>query len=106
MRDVYNGDPANFGYAVTVVDPTGSVKPRKTGENLRTYDIVGPLCFAGDVLARDFELPDVVERDWLVFSGTGANTFGLWSRHCSRTIPKVVASRGQSCELWSDRRPV
>ena len=42
MRDVYNGDPANFGYAVTVVGATGSVKPRKAGENLRTYDIVGP----------------------------------------------------------------
>jgi hypothetical protein len=35
------------------------------------------------------------EHDWLGILGTGANTLGLWSRHCSRTIPKVI---GFSCE--------
>ena len=73
------------------------------GEKQRAYDIVGPLCFAGDVLARDLVLPELFEGDWLVFSGAGANTFGLWSRHCSRAIPKVVASRAEGCDLWGRR---
>ena len=30
------------------------------------------------------------EYDWLGIIGTGANTLGLWSRHCSRKIPKVI----------------
>lgn len=104
MRDVYTGDPAAFGYEVAVVRADGRIVDRYApGKSQRTYDIVGPLCFAGDVLARELVLPELAEGDWLVFSGTGANTFGLWSRHCSRTIPKVVASRTGFCDLWSPR---
>lgn len=104
MREVYTGDPANFRYEVAVVRADGRVVGAlDPGEKQRAYDIVGPLCFAGDVLARDLVLPELFEGDWLVFSGTGANTFGLWSRHCSRAIPKVVASRAEGCDLWGRR---
>lgn len=105
LRDVYTGNPNELPYDMAVVRPDGSV--RVAGDGLgptRSYDLVGPLCFAGDVLARDVELPELAEEDWLVLAGTGANTFGLWSRHCSRAIPKVVATTGDECSLWSPRR--
>ena len=95
-----------FPYDVTVVRVNGKIASSVDGhEATRRYDLVGPLCFAGDVLAQDLTLPELTEGDWLVFGGTGANTLGLWSRHCSRSIPKVVATRAGSCQLWSDRQP-
>lgn len=108
MRDIYT-DPAGaksgapLPYELAVVRANGDVAG--DGEATERYDLVGPLCFAGDVLAREVELPVLAEGDWVVLAGTGANTFGLWSRHCSRTVPKVVATRASECHLWSQRRP-
>jgi diaminopimelate decarboxylase len=52
--------------------------------------VAGPLCFAGDVLARDVLLPPVDEGDWIVIRDVGAYTLSMWSRHCSRGIPAVI----------------
>ncbi len=103
MRDIYNSSgPVTYGFAV--VKPDGRVvTSNDPGEATQTYDVVGPLCFAGDVLQRDLELPELSEGDWLVISGTGANTLGLWSRHCSRAVPKVIASRAGVITTWSER---
>lgn len=105
MRDVYGSSGApSYGFAV--VRPDGQIAlPTDPGTSTRSYDLVGPLCFAGDVLARDLTLPALNEGDWLVISRTGANTLGLWSRHCSRAVPKVVASSGGAAHLWSGRQP-
>ena len=54
---------------------------------VESHDITGPLCFQGDFLARGVSLPTLNEDDILAIPGVGANTFGLWSRHCSRTLP-------------------
>jgi diaminopimelate decarboxylase len=103
MRDVYGATGA-MKYGFAVVWPDGRVAMVSDGtEATRTYDLVGPLCFAGDVLARDLVLPELAEGDWLVIAGTGANTLGLWSRHCSRAIPKVIASSAGTCRVWSER---
>jgi diaminopimelate decarboxylase len=69
------------------------------------YDLAGPLCFAGDYLARSVQLPVLHEGDWLVIHETGANAYGLWSRHCSRDIPAVLAhsSNRGTLEKLSDR---
>lgn len=52
--------------------------------------LVGPLCFQGDVLARDLSLPPVGEGDFIVIHDAGAYTFGMWSRYNSRQMPVVV----------------
>ncbi len=54
------------------------------------YNVVGPLCFAGDVLLNNVELPRLEEGDWFVFNHTGANTISMWSKHCSRTPPPFI----------------
>lgn len=104
MRDVY-GDATAMPYEVAVVAPDGRVSSASDeGQTATSYDLVGPLCFAGDVLARDLLLPELTEGDWLVMAGTGANTLGLWSQHCSRAIPKVVTSHAGQSAVWSQRR--
>ncbi len=78
----------------------------KTGLT-KTYNVAGPLCFAGDYLARNIELPTINEGDWLLISDVGANTYGLWSRHCTRTIPKVLGIDLQgTVSQWSERQRI
>jgi diaminopimelate decarboxylase len=52
--------------------------------------LAGPLCFAGDVVAREISLPAVDVGDWIVIRDVGAYTLSMWSRHCSRGIPPVL----------------
>lgn len=86
-----------------VLNPDGS---EKTGLN-QNYNVAGPLCFAGDYLARNIELPTINEGDWLLINNVGANTYGLWSRHCTRTIPKVLGiDLKGSVSTWSDRQRI
>lgn len=72
-----------------------------------TFDIAGPLCFAGDYLAHGAVLPaKTTEGNWLSINGTGANTYALWSRHCSRTVPKCIAFDGVHTSIWSERTTI
>ena len=88
---------------ITVLNPDGT---EKTGQT-KTVNIAGPLCFAGDYLARSIELPNINEGDWLLISNVGANTYGLWSRHCTRSVPKVLGIDTQgSVSQWSDRQKI
>ncbi len=91
-------------YEFRLIDRAGNEKQGP----LMTYDIAGPLCFAGDYIAKQVQLPEVAEGDQLVILATGANTYALWSRHCSRDVPKMVAvwpSR-QRLEVLSPRMPI
>ncbi|MBX2881481.1 MAG: hypothetical protein KTR32_16165 [Granulosicoccus sp.] len=89
--------------ALKVLNPDGS---EKTGPE-QTCNIAGPLCFAGDYLARNIKLPAIKEGDWLLISDVGANTYGLWSRHCSRAVPKVLAIDTQGAVTqWSERQSI
>lgn len=54
------------------------------------YWVAGPLCFSGDVVARDVELPVVEAGDYIIIHDTGAYTLSMWSRYNSRQIPKVI----------------
>lgn len=70
------------------------------------YDIAGPLCFAGDYLAKSAKLAVAKEGQWLCIDHTGANTYALWSRHCSRDIPASWAWDGEKLINWSPRRAI
>lgn len=75
LRKIYSS--MNINYPIAAVG-----KPMNTVKN---YRIVGPLCFAGDVLYENAELPELQEGDELIIFNTGANTYSMWSNHCSRT---------------------
>lgn len=100
MRDAYTS-PRDF--PLDVWDTYGEVRD---GE-LVTFDIAGPLCFAGDYLAHGVKLANSTsEGDWLSVDYTGANTYALWSRHCSRTVPAVWAWDGENAIQWSERKRI
>ncbi len=73
LRKVYSS--IKIDYPVSVVGKQG---------NQQNYRIVGPLCFAGDVLYESIDLPILNEGDEILIFNTGANTYSMWSRHCSR----------------------
>jgi diaminopimelate decarboxylase len=84
LRPVYR--PQDWRHEFFVLDRAGSPKVG----TITPVTITGPLCFAGDLLARDVPLPPLEEGDFLVIRDVGAYTLGMWSRHCSRGIPAVI----------------
>jgi len=91
LRKCYN--PADWHHHITVVDKEGKLK---TGTDATKYMVAGPLCFAGDVLARDLELPVVEEGDYVLIHDAGAYTLSMWSRYNSRQMPKVIGYYDES----------
>ncbi len=85
VREVYS--PEGPCHRVFALDKKGEPK---TGQP-RPYNLAGPLCFAGDFLAKNQLLPGkITTSDKIVVADTGANTFSIWSKHCSRAFPKAL----------------
>lgn len=74
LRKIYSSMKIDYP-----IDVLGSAE-----KPLQKYRIVGPLCFAGDVLYEAIELPVLQEGDEIIIRNTGANTYSMWSDHCSR----------------------
>jgi diaminopimelate decarboxylase len=74
---------------ILCLDKKGDLK----SGNKRTFDIAGPLCFNGDYLSKNIKLPHLDEGDIIAMYPCGANTYGLWSRHCSRDIPALITDQ-------------
>jgi len=78
--------PEHWHHNFSVLDREGL--PRR-GDPI-PVTITGPLCFQGDVLARDLPLPPVEEGDSIIVHDAGAYTFAMWSRYNSRQMPLVM----------------
>lgn len=99
LRPVYR--PEAWSHELFVLRPDGT--PR---EGSQKAHVGGPLCFAGDIIARDRDLPPAEPGDLLVIRDTGAYTLSMWSRHCSRGLPPVVGLRDQKIiPLFAGERP-
>jgi diaminopimelate decarboxylase len=100
LRKSYN--PEDWHHQITVVDKKGMIK---TGTDTNKYMVAGPLCFAGDVIARDLELPVVNEGDYILIHDAGAYTLSMWSRYNSRQMPKVIgySAEGEDFESLMER---
>jgi len=84
LRPVYRSD--EWRHEFFVFDRNGVPKLGPTAP----ITVTGPLCFAGDIVARDVSLPPIEAGDWIVIRDVGAYTLSMWSRHCSRAIPAVL----------------
>ena len=84
LRPVYRSN--EWKHEFLLLDSKGKVK--KTNQSTTTLN--GPLCFGGDVIARDIQIGTPEPGDWLVIRDCGAYTTSMWSRHCSRGIPGVA----------------
>ncbi len=100
LRKCYR--PEDWHHDIFVLDGNGDLK---NGTDEKPYNIAGPLCFAGDIIARDINLPEVNVGDFIVIRDTGAYTIGMWSRYNSRQMPKILGyrSHGNQVELLRDR---
>ncbi len=94
LRRCYS--PHDWHHEIFVLDRAGALKQ---GRDANPYVVAGPLCFAGDVIARDLPLPPVEEGDYVVVQDAGAYTLGMWSRYNSRQIPKVVGYREDGADF-------
>ena len=90
LRQAYSSNKKNF--RLSVLDINDKIKTA----NRQRYDIAGPLCFSGDYLFYNRELPELMKHDKLIIHDIGANTYSLWSKHCNRDFPKVIGYSLQS----------
>lgn len=103
LRECYN--PNDWHHEITVADHEGHLKE---GPDDFIYTLAGPLCFAGDIIARHIRLPKVDEGDYILIHDTGAYSLGMWSRYNSRQMPKVIGYRADlmSFEVLKERESV
>ena len=71
-----------------------------------TYDIAGPLCESGDLLAKDRKLPKVHEGDLLAILNSGAYGFSMSSQYNSRPRAAEVLVEGGEYALVRERETV
>lgn len=95
-RQAYTSNPPPFAYSILGAAPTAPLRP---------YDIAGPLCFAGDIVAENISLPASKAGDCLIIDAIGANTFSLYSMHCSWPFPKVIGydAQGENMRILKER---
>jgi len=84
--------PDDWHHDLFICDASGRMK---TGRQ-RHYAVAGPLCFAGDLLARQVALPEAQAGDFLIIRDAGAYTLSMWSRYNSRQMPKVIGYDGDA----------
>jgi len=99
IRECYN--PDDWYHDISACDSRGELKDGKTQE----YMIAGPLCFAGDMLARNIKLPEMYSGDYILIHDCGAYTMSMWSRYNSRVLPKVIGyyNDGDKFEILKKR---
>jgi len=98
LRECLN--PKSWQHEYSVFDKTGNLK---SGKDVNPYNLAGPLCFSGDILARNVALPVIEEGDYLVIHDTGGYTFSMWSRYNSRQTPRIIGYAGEGFEILKER---
>lgn len=100
LREAYS--PDDWHHKMLLMNKNGNVKENNMETTINT-DVAGPLCFGGDFLGKNVQLPHAQAGDVLAVRDAGANTFALWSRHCSRPFPKVIASKNGKMTVIKQR---
>jgi diaminopimelate decarboxylase len=72
-------------------------------EGEKRYDIAGPLCESGDLLAVDRELQEVKEGDLIAIMDVGAYGFSMCSNYNSRPKPAEVMVKDGNYYLIRER---
>ena len=100
VRECLN--PSAWPHEYTVLDKHGMIK---TGKDKNPYNLAGPLCFSGDILSKNVDLPVIEEGDFLIIHDTGGYTFSMWSHYNSRQTPRILGyyKDGARFEVLKDR---
>ncbi|MDR1993779.1 MAG: diaminopimelate decarboxylase [Nitrososphaerota archaeon] len=70
------------------------VANRLNAADSETYDVAGPICESGDLLAKDRLLPEIAEGDLLAVLNAGAYGYSMSSQYNSRPRATEVLIRG------------
>ncbi|MCC6558141.1 MAG: diaminopimelate decarboxylase [Polyangiaceae bacterium] len=87
--------PETWSHRISAHDPRGAPKQGPAAP----WDVAGPLCFSGDLVARARPLPAVEPGDLVVVHDAGAYTLAMWSRYNSRRAPAVLGYEGDPPRL-------
>jgi len=68
-----------------------------------TYDVVGPVCESGDVLAKERRLPRIQEGDLLAVLNAGAYGYSMSSQYNARPRAAEVMVKNGKCTLIRER---
>ncbi len=88
VREAYR--PSDWYHDIFILSPDGSLK----NSTPTPQTIAGPLCFSGDLLCTNRELPKIEVGDFVVVADVGAYTFSMWSRYNSRPMPGIYGVDG------------
>jgi diaminopimelate decarboxylase len=67
------------------------------------YNITGPICESGDVLARERKLPKISENDIIAILDTGAYGFTMNSNYNSRPRPAEILINGKNADIIREK---
>jgi diaminopimelate decarboxylase len=94
----------------TLVRPTmyGSYHHMLVANNLdapeeETYDVVGPICETGDILAKERRLPKVQEGDLLAILNAGAYGYAMSSQYNARPRAAEILVKNGKCAPIRER---
>jgi diaminopimelate decarboxylase len=87
VRTAYQ--PQNWPHRVSAWSATGEFLDPATGP-CNVWDVVGPLCFRGDIVAAGVHLPSSLKSGCgVVIHDSGAYTISMFSKYNSRQAPPV-----------------
>ncbi|KAJ0411288.1 hypothetical protein ATCC90586_004204 [Pythium insidiosum] len=87
--------PHLWSHCITVLDHQGGVKSSDPSA-FKRHDVAGPLCFSGDIMAKQVLLPSIETGDMLVIHDSGGYTFSMFSKYNSRPAAAYYAYRRTS----------
>ena len=76
---------------------------RDTTRRALVADIVGPICESGDCFAKERQLQEVGEGEYVAFMSAGAYGYTMASRYNSRALAAEVLVKGSTFELINAR---
>jgi diaminopimelate decarboxylase len=76
---------------------------RDSSRRALVADLVGPICESGDCFAKDRQLQEVGEGEWVAFMSAGAYGYTMASRYNTRPMPAEVLVKGSAFELVNAR---
>ena len=76
---------------------------RDSGRRALVADVVGPICESGDCFAKDRQLQEVGEGEYIAFMSAGAYGYTMASRYNTRAMAAEVLVKGGTFELINAR---
>ncbi len=99
MRAAYA--PEKWRHEIELRDAKGGLKD---GPTVGKFDVAGPLCFSGDIIATDREYQQPEVGDIMVIRDAGGYTLGMYSRHTSQLVPGMYGYR-RGAEIQVLKKP-